>query len=997
MITWIRTPTFSAPSENDDDEDVLSGTEPGDARRGSLQSGTAQFSRIQRLRRHLVDPYLQKRAKYGSLQPSLTGTEFELVHFSAGGRRFASPDTILANHPNTVLGDPAKRSFHYSLSRHTHTFSTVLPDVFEAVLEFYEGAPLIRPDRLTVDYFLEQLEIFEFDASVITRYLRSEGVKLPRKPPTRRTDIQPAWKDRIWDFFVYPELSLASRAYNVISLIFTCVSIAIYALETVPELNALMGTTQTLGDAFKNPFFIINTICYIFFTVELVGRFVGCPDKLWFFRRWYHWVDLVSILAHVIVMVVMGTGGYSAGQPNVARQIGVIRAIRLFRILKPIGASKTIGSPSQYWIGILWQTVRNNASTLLVLLFLLLLCMVLFAGIQYAIEGGPGQAIPSIPHGFWWAIITMTTVGYGDIYPRYAAGQFVAVICGSVGLIFIAFLLHSVSSGYQRLMKNNAEYRRYLMRQKKRRLSQQPREDSLFASTSSTLDEEKASQMGEQIVVVNGAEFIIPVNELALFPDTLISNHEKRTSHFLKDNKTLYFPRSASIFPSFASFYKSGGFLRRPPFVPMRKFVEELVFYEMGEKALTDLFASEGISLERELEPTNRLQLFWYRVWEHPEFNCISRTIAIISILIITTSVTTLILETIPQVLSDECIGAHNNASATNSSVPLSKKLLNQSECAEEWTFFILESVCTSWYTLELVSRFIVAPSKIRFAKAIMNWVDALTIFPYIFTLIEMFSDTSPSSIIVNSFGFLRTIRLIRLIALFKFSRFSKTMQMILTILRSAWFELCMSCYFSFVMAIIFGTTGYLFEQMSDKPNINSIPRGMYWAWITMLTIGYGDIVPVTVGGYIIGGLCAIAGTLFWSLPMTLVADHYAKYRGLYNDQEFMIAVLERLERARKKREGSLVHSEGIQPLDLRKIEALTEMPETMSGFVSLPPSKADDERTSEPRISVMGDSVATLRPVPRNRSLEMIITSPPIPVFSEYPIPSKSHLRPVE
>lgn len=407
------------------------------------------------------------------------------------------------------------------------------------------------------------------------------------------------------------------------------------------------------------------------------------------------------------------------------------------------------------------------------------------------------------------------------------------------------------------------------------------------------------------------------MGELALFPETLLGHTQNRRTHLFKDEKTVFFARSAAVFPAILAFYKNKGSLRRPPFVPMRKFVQELIFYELGEKALIDLFAAEGICLVKELEPNHPAILFWYRVWHHPEFNFISRLVGVISILVITLSVVTLVLETIPEMWTGDCSVSNTTGNAT-----LGRSKNFKDACAQEWIFFILESVCTAWYILELFSRFAFTPEKVRFLKAIMNWVDALSIFPYFFTLAEMFSETPTSHTIINSFGFLRTIRLVRLIALFKFSRFSRTMQMILTILRSAWFELCMSGYFIFVMAIIFGTVCYLFEQGGPNPNITSIPRGMYWAWITMLTIGYGDIVPSTIGGFVTGGFCAIAGTLFWSLPMTLVADHYAKFRMLYNDQEFMIAVLERLERAHRKREGMAVNERHlVEALDLSKLD----------------------------------------------------------------------------
>lgn len=87
-------------------------------------------------------------------------------------------------------------------------------------------------------------------------------------------------------------------------------------------------------------------------------------------------------------------------------------------------------------------------------------------------------------------------------------------------------------------------------------------------------------------------------------------------------------------------------------------------------------------------------------------------------------------------------------------------------------------------------------------------------------------------------------MRLLRLISILKFSRYFSRIQMIFTILRSTLSELLMLCYLMLINSIIFGTVIYAVEFADLDGNINSIPRGMYWSWITMLTIGYGDIVP---------------------------------------------------------------------------------------------------------------------------------------------------------
>ena len=93
--------------------------------------------------------------------------------------------------------------------------------------------------------------------------------------------------------------------------------------------------------------------------------------------------------------------------------------------------------------------------------------------------------------------------------------------------------------------------------------------------------------------------------------------------------------------------------------------------------------------------------------------------------------------------------------------------------------------------------------------------------------------------------------------------------------------------------------------------HISSIPRGMYWAWITMLTIGYGDVVPMTPFGKVVGSICAVIGLVFWSIPMTFVSDKFDVYRRLYKDRDYLMGLLHKL---RKEAQEELA-SKYVTPL----------------------------------------------------------------------------------
>ena len=110
--------------------------------------------------------------------------------------------------------------------------------------------------------------------------------------------------------------------------------------QTLPELKAysIVGRT-TLTEAFKSPITIINFICFLFFSVEFVARFVCCPCKRAFIRRWSNWTDLMSILPYLIVMLLLAVH-YDETNVMPVSVLNTLRACRLFLVTRVLGTSR---------------------------------------------------------------------------------------------------------------------------------------------------------------------------------------------------------------------------------------------------------------------------------------------------------------------------------------------------------------------------------------------------------------------------------------------------------------------------------------------------------------------------------------------------------------------------------------------------------------------------------------------------------------------------------
>ncbi len=195
----------------------------------------------------------------------------------------------------------------------------------------------------------------------------------------------------------------------------------------------------------------------------------------------------------------------------------------------------------------------------------------------------------------------------------------------------------------------------------------------------------------------------------------------------------------------------------------------------------------------------------------------------------------------------------------------------SRSQSTQRQIIHILEIICVIWFTTEILVRFIVCPSKRKFLGQIMNWLDFAAIIPFYTQLFLTNTD-------VNSIVALRIIRLIRVFRVFKLSRHSYSLQILGHTLRSSLSELFLLGFFLSIGVVVFSTLMFYAEQESKEKKFSSIPAGFWWAVVTMTTLGYGDIVPVTLPGKIVGTACAICGVLTIALPIPVIVSNFSLY-----------------------------------------------------------------------------------------------------------------------
>lgn len=376
---------------------------------------------------------------------------------------------------------------------------------------------------------------------------------------------------------------------------------------------------------------------------------------------------------------------------------------------------------------------------------------------------------------------------------------------------------------------------------------------------------------------VSGMRYETQLRTLAQFPDSLLGDPRRRLRYFDPLRNELFLDRNRICFDAILYFYQSGGRLRRPANIPLDMFLEELHFYELGEEIIDRFKEDEGFPKEEErpLPPEKWQQQIWM-LFEYPESSSGARIIAIISVMVIILSILIFCLETLPE-FKNEKERREQFTTTPHPTIPNETISVPPTFTPFQDPFFIVETICICWFSFELVMRFISAPNKMHFFKDIMNIIDFLAILPYFVTLgTELAKDkgTQPSV----SLALIRVIRLVRVFRIFKLSRHSKGLQILGQTLKASLRELALLIFFLFIGVILFSSAVYFAEVDSPGTLFTSIPEAFWWAVVSMTTVGYGDMCPGTVGGKLVGSMCAIAGVLTISLPVPVIVSNFSYF-----------------------------------------------------------------------------------------------------------------------
>ncbi|KAI6183408.1 Potassium voltage-gated channel protein Shaker [Aphelenchoides bicaudatus] len=373
----------------------------------------------------------------------------------------------------------------------------------------------------------------------------------------------------------------------------------------------------------------------------------------------------------------------------------------------------------------------------------------------------------------------------------------------------------------------------------------------------------------DEIVTINvsGMQYQTMDSTLRRFPDSLLGNPNKRKRYFNSKTSEYFFDRHRPSFEAILHVYQTNGQVIRPESVPINLFLRELKFYEFNSDVLANFWESEGYQKpEEELMPEGHFQRKVWATMEQPDSSFAARIIAIISISVIIISIVSFCLETLPDF-------------STNDDVD------------REWNspFFWIEFGCCMWFSFELIVRLLSSPSKIIFLKSFLNILDFVAVVPFFVNLIwSSLSTASHDKSSSLSFSVLRIIRLVRVFRIFKLSRHSVGLQVLGKTFRASVQEFFLLIFFMIIALILFSSGIYFAEQSDKDTKFTSIPASFWFVMATITTVGFGDLVPTTVYGKIVGSCCSLIGVLTLALPVPIIV---ANFKHFYR-QECRLAAL---------------------------------------------------------------------------------------------------------
>ncbi|XP_033747643.1 potassium voltage-gated channel protein Shaw-like [Pecten maximus] len=388
------------------------------------------------------------------------------VYFDVGGTRFTTTWDTLQKIPGSKLDKLYERHEKQTKSSgKVEYFFDRNPAVFGCVLDYHRTGDLHLPDNVCASQIRQELEFWDispYDVSSccwkilygedgLSKTLKILDKEIPvfstGKKFIQKTEGLSSW---IRDLMEYPSSSMLAKVYAVFYLTMVVFSVICDALIRSQDYNTPQQNVSISGSSSANHLMpslsnipcaglVIEILTNIVFTVDVAVRFAVSLSKINFLKSLINIMDMLALIGFwVLVFTAIFSPFITPGSEINALMVGnilmTLRFVRLYRLAKV-----------NRGLMLVLLALDNSKTTILLLFAIMIINSCIFGGIIYCLED---INFTNVFRAFYWAIITMTTVGYGDIYPSSVAGRVIACVCAMTGLFLIAMPIGIISKNY---------------------------------------------------------------------------------------------------------------------------------------------------------------------------------------------------------------------------------------------------------------------------------------------------------------------------------------------------------------------------------------------------------------------------------------------------------------------------------------------------------------------------------------------------------------------
>ena len=353
------------------------------------------------------------------------------------------------------------------------------------------------------------------------------------------------------------------------------------------------------------------------------------------------------------------------------------------------------------------------------------------------------------------------------------------------------------------------------------------------------------------IVNVSGSLFEVKEDLLKQFPQTLLGSPTKRVKFYDPYRKQYFFDRHRIAFEAILFFYQSGGRVSCPENVPKEVFEDEIKYFEIPENENSETYKAIILGIKMDTDNLHPCQRKLWELFEFPKSSKAAKWLGIWSQFIVVLSIVNSCLRTEKYLQEYFAKQFNQDSKSERLDFHFAKNL-----------WFAFDLICYGWFSLECGVRALASPKKLACFRTWIGIIDFSTIFFFYILLALKVAIPEVPKTAVN------VLDMFCLVRVFKLLRYSENFQVLVSTFISGASELRHLIIFAVIFMVFSSTVIHFVELEESKTTFTSIPKAFWWSIVTITTIGYGDMTPMSTGGKIIASFSALFGTLVIALPL---------------------------------------------------------------------------------------------------------------------------------